>query len=132
MATSFVPLQLDLIDEGVFAQDIDQALADLQDKIARFRKQHGLKSAKAKGKLQIDLEVAIEGDGEEDTFSIKASMKTTLPKAPASVSLAMGGETEDGRMGLFVRKSGSDSSHPEQMKLSTQDGRTITDGEPAE
>lgn len=125
MPTQFVPLTLELIDEGTFLADVNEEVADVQDQMAKFRKQYGPKSAKAKGKLTIELEFSVEGDGEEDAFAVKSSIKTSLPKKPASVSLAMGGETEDGKLALFVRTSGSDKTHPQQLKLATQDGKAI-------
>ena len=124
MATAFVPLSVMLIDEGEFLGDLDLELQDLQEAVAKFRRVYGEKAKGAKAKLTIDIEIAIE-DVDDDAYSVKTSMKATHPKRPASVSIAMGGETDDGKLALFVRKSGSDKTSPKQGKLATRDGRTI-------
>lgn len=124
-ASQFVPLTAGLIDEGQFIQDLDDELRDVQEAISKYRRVHSTKSKSAKAKLTIEIELGVEGDGEEDVFSVKTSMKTTLPKKPASVSIAMGGQDDDGRMALFVRRAGSDDHHPKQLKLATQDGKII-------
>lgn len=124
MATRLVPLTADLIDEGQFLQDINEDLRELQEKMAMFRRTYGSASAGAKGKLVIELEFKIE-NVDDDAYSLKSLIKTTHPKRPANVSLALGGEGDDGKLALFVRQSGSDSDSPEQMKLATRDGRTI-------
>jgi len=123
-ATKFVPLNSRLIDEGEFLGDVDQELRELQVAISKFRRLYGEKAKDAKAKLTIEIEVKIE-DCDEDAYSIKTTMKATHPKRPASVSIAMGGETEDGELALFVRTAGSDKTTPRQGKMFTQSGRTI-------
>lgn len=123
-ATKFVPLSARLIDEGTFLDDLDAELGDLQEAVAKFRRMYGSSSKGAKAKLTVEIELKVE-DTDDDAYSVKTSMKATHPKRPASVSIAMGGETDDGKMALFVRASGSDHSDPRQGKLSTQDGRVI-------
>lgn len=123
-ATTFVPLRSRLIDEGEFMTDLDLELIDLQTAVLAFCKQHGEKAKDAKGKLVVEIEVKCENT-DDNVFSIKTSMKATHPKRPASVSMAMGGTDDDGKLALFVRKSGSDDDHPRQLKLSTKNGRVI-------
>jgi hypothetical protein len=123
-ATKFVPLTCDLIDEGEFLTDLNQELAEIQQAISAFRKQYGEKAKDAKAKLTIDIEVKVE-NVDENFYSVKTTMKATHPKRPASVSIAMGGADDDGKMALFVRQSGSDDEHPRQMKLATRNGRIV-------
>lgn len=123
-ATTFVPLTGELIDEGEFLGDLNLELAELQESIVKFCRLHG---EKAKGAVAcIDIKIAMKVENPDDqAYSVKTSLKSTLPKRPASISLAMGGTDDDGKQALFVRKSGSDDSNPKQMKLATRDGRTI-------
>ncbi len=123
-ATKFVPLTADLIDEGQFLNDLDQELAEVQQAISVFRKAYGEKAKDAKAKLTIEIEVKVE-NVDENFYSIKTTMKATHPKRPASVSIAMGGADDDGKMALFVRQSGSDDEHPKQLKLATRNGRVV-------
>lgn len=133
MATAFVPLTGQLIDEGEFIGDLNLELAELQDAIVKYCRLHG---EKAKGAVAaLDIKIAIKVENVDDqAYSVKTSIKATHPKRPASISLAMGGTGDDGKQALFVRKSGSDESNPRQMKLATKDGRAIDldTGVPAE
>ena len=124
MATAFVPLTGQLIDEGEFIGDLNLELAELQDAIVKYCRLHG---EKAKGAVAaLDIKIAIKVENVDDqAYSVKTSIKATHPKRPASISLAMGGTGDDGKQALFVRKSGSDESNPRQMKLATKDGRAI-------
>lgn len=125
MATQYVPLTPALIDEGLFIEDMNQELASLQSGLVQFLKQYGEKAEKAVAKLTIEIALKVENVNDEGAYSIKTTMKATLPKRPASVSIAMGGVDDHDRMALFVRKTGSDSDTPKQAKLATRDGRTI-------
>ncbi|MCC7334413.1 MAG: hypothetical protein IT422_04935 [Pirellulaceae bacterium] len=123
-ATQFVPLTGQLVDEGVFLQDLNMELADLQDRIVKYVEQFGDNALKAVAKLDIQVALKVENT-DDKAFSVKTTIKTTMPKRPASVSMAMGGVDDGGKMALFVRSSGSDEVHPRQMKLATRDGRVI-------
>lgn len=123
-ATKFVPLTADLIDEGQFLSDLDQELAEVQQAISVFRKTYGEKAKDAKAKLTIEIEVKVE-NVDENFYSVKTTMKATPPKRPASVSIAMGGDDDNGKPSLFVRQSGSDDEHPKQLKLATRNGRVV-------
>jgi hypothetical protein len=124
-ATQFVPLELNLISEGVFVEDINDELQDLQTKLALFHRTYGEAATKATAKLMIEVVLRVENADAEGAFSIKTGIKSVLPKRPSTVSIAIGGVNEDHKLALFVRSSGSDESHPKQLKLSTQDGRII-------
>lgn len=133
MATNFVPLSSRLIDEGEFIEDLDEELGNLQQTLAKYRRKYGDKALKAKAKLVVEIELQISSV-EDQYYSVKTSMKTTEPRKPSSVSLAMEGETQDHKLALFVRASGSDDTDPRQTKFTTRDGRPIdpTTGEPFE
>lgn len=115
-ASVFVPLSSQLIDEGEFLQNLDIELADLQQVLAKYVEQHGEKALKAVAKLQIEITLKVE-NVESDAYSVKTSIKSVQPKRPASVSMAIGGRDDDGKLALFVREMGSDESPPAQGKL---------------
>jgi hypothetical protein len=127
-ATKFVPLSTKLIDEGEFIRELDSELAELQAAHMRFVKKYGGAAWKSTSKLIIELAIKCETvneDSDDHAFSVRASMKATTPKRPASLSMAMSGETATGEPCLFVRAAGSDTSDPKQGKMFTRDGRLI-------
>jgi hypothetical protein len=116
MATTFVPLELGLISEGVFLDRVNHALAELQAGMESFRTEHKDSSQGAKAKLTVEVELVVV-DSKDGGYGIKASYKTSLPKHPAETSLAVAGESQDGRPSLLVRQTGSDRDSPRQGKL---------------
>jgi len=123
MATTFVPLELGLIDEGECLQKADQALGELQGAMMAYRAEHGDQALAAKGSLTLKVTLAIEAG--DQTYSIKAQTTQARPAPPATVSLAFGGESQDAQPRLLVRQSGSDARPPAQAKLCTNDGRRV-------
>jgi hypothetical protein len=116
LATTFVPLSASLIDEGAFLENVNKELESLQRSLVAFVKEHGDKAHKASASLGISIELKLQ-NVESEAYSITTSMKSSIPKRPASVSLAIGGEGEDGQATLFVRQEGSDETTPIQGKL---------------
>ena len=123
MATTFVPLSSELIDEGEFIENLDKELAALQKTLASYVKEHGAKAEKAVAKLSIEISIKVQNT-ESEAYSITTAMKTTIPKRPATVSLAIGGIADDGSATLFVRRDGSDETRPEQGKLFKTHGKS--------
>jgi hypothetical protein len=119
------PLDLSLIEEGRFADEINAGLARLQAAMVRYVKAHGVdKAAKAKAKLQIAVTLQFEGPNAED-FSIKGEMRESVPSRPAVVTRALADWTDSGEPALFVRASGSTKDDPRQGVLATEDGRVV-------
>lgn len=116
MATTFVPLSLDLIQEGQFVLDINTDLQELQRKLIQYVNKHGDAATKAKGKLTIEILIGC-ANPEQEAYGIVTTITQSLPKRPPKASLAMSGEDQDGNLVLLVRNSGSDESNPEQGKL---------------
>lgn len=116
-------LRLGLINEGQLVERIDRDLLRMQQALVEYAELHGENALKAKGKLVIEITAEIT-DKSGDSFGLKATTKTTLPNAPALVSIAIAAEGEEGPR-LFVRASGSDASTPRQQKLCTDKGETI-------
>jgi hypothetical protein len=125
MMARFKPLELVLIEEGRFAEEIDAAMARLQSAMVLYVKRHGVeKAAKAKAKLQIGVTLMFEGPHAED-FSVKGELRESVPSRPAVVTRAVADEMDTGEPALFVRASGSTSDDPHQGVLTTEDGRPV-------
>ena len=117
----YVPLTLNLIDEGLFVGDINKALASLQGHLVAHQEEHGEASKGAKVKLTAEITMGIEHPKDGITF-IKSQIKKTLPAAPPSVSRAMVGETQTEEPCLLVRQTGSGKDVPNQGVLATAAG----------
>lgn len=122
--TQFVPLTVDLIDEGEFQDDFNAELKSLQIALAKFRRQWGEKSKGAKAVLAVKITLSVESH-DDGAYAIKTSIESKIPKRPDTVSLAIEGQDQNDSLALFVRTSGSDRDDPRQSKLATRDGRTI-------
>jgi hypothetical protein len=66
-ATQFVPLTGQLVDEGVFLQDLNLELADLQDAIVKFVEQHGDRAEKAVAVLEVKIQLKVENADDQAT-----------------------------------------------------------------
>lgn len=124
MAKQYVPLTVELVDEGLFLQQINEDLAKLQRELVKFRETYTERAAGSKGKLTIELTVCAEPK-EKDLFSLKSSTKLALPSRPAHTSMAFAGESQDEQPCLLVRASGSTGDSPRQTVLTTRDGRIV-------
>ena len=119
-----VPLEIDLIDEGQFVENINKALCELQEKLIAHVKKYDLRAAKAKASVKAEI-VLVCLDPEQDAYGCVASIKTTLPSAPASATMLMAGETQTGEDCLMCRKSGSAKDTPRQGVFLTENGDRV-------
>jgi len=133
MATKFVPLTLEGIDEGELLTDLDTEFTQLQSRFIAFCRQYREKSEKATAELCIKLTLKCE-DFENNLCSVKAAFTVKPPCRPASVSSAIMDSDDEGDDTLFVQTSGSSFGNPRQRKLATRDGRRVDaeTGEPIE
>jgi hypothetical protein len=120
----FIPLEFDGVDEGRFKGSVNLALAEVQNDLIKFVKKHKEKAKGAKAGVIINITLAKEDKG-DGIFSIKATVQQKRPAVPASLTMAMETEKDDGESALFVRASGSGHDDPKQAVLCTQDGRTV-------
>lgn len=116
----FVELSADLIDEGEFVAAMDEVLGEVMAGLVAYRKKHGDRAKKAKATVTAKIELVCT-DPENGAYVINWKMDQSLPKRPTQSSFAVEGDADT----LFVRNSGSDDSHPSQMKFATKDGRGI-------
>ena len=125
MQKTFVPLDLSLIDQGLFVGHAADEFAKLQAELVAYMKAHGEDAAGAKAKFTIEITLGVEPPVSDDAVSIIAQIKRTMPARPATTSKAIGGECDNGECALFVQASGSSKTPTQQAALCTQDGRSI-------
>lgn len=123
-ATVMKPLTIDMIDEGMFVENLNEELKELQRGLLLYARQHGDDADKAVAKLGVQIALKVES-ASDGVCSIICQIVPVLPKRPPSVSMAMSGTDDEGNLCLFARASGTDDSDPRQLKLATKDGRDI-------
>lgn len=128
MATGnqYVPLTLELIEEGQFREDLDKAIAKAQEQLVQHVEHWQERATKAKAVVEMNLtfEVANVEDG---FFSITPNLKVKLPARPGRTTAAMAGYDRKAKQAvLFVRDTGSTPGDPTQMHLPT----TVEETEP--
>jgi len=109
----FVPLDLDLIDEGHFGEQLLEAFVELQVSAIEHAQEHKKLAKGATCKLTAEITLKCE-DPESEYFSIKTHIKKTEPPKPASVTTAMGQVGQDDKLRLFVKRTGSAKGNPQQ------------------
>jgi hypothetical protein len=124
MSTVFSPLSIEKIDEGEFLDDVNAELLRVQDHMERHRQLYGSDSEKAKATLTISVDLVIV-EPDDGAYMIKAKVAHKLPGRPATTSMALSGETQEGRPAVLVRSSGSDADDPRQGKMFTRAGDAI-------
>jgi len=107
---------------------LNRSFDELQKQLREFVEEHGRESKGAVAEVSIKLKGKVE-DPDDDYYSFKTDIQFKPASEPSFVSRAFGGTSQDGRKVLLVRTSGSDEDDPRQLKLATNDGRTIRDGE---
>lgn len=126
MATKFVPVDLSCLEEGNFLNDANSTFQKLQQDFLKYCEMYGTKADKSKFSMQMEVTVKCV-DQDREIFVIHSDLSYKMPNRPTEVTSAMPEFTDDipPRHTLFVKRSGGDSHDPRQMKLATQDGRTI-------
>jgi hypothetical protein len=127
MATRFVDLTLDLIDEGRLVEDMEAELRKVQAALIKYAREHRDKAKKAKASMTVKIELSLErvGEGEEgDCYVIKSDISKKLPGRPTSLSTALSGHSDDNEDVLFVQAGlGAGDDNPKQKRFATRDGR---------
>jgi len=123
MATgnTFLPLSLELIEEGAFKQALDRYLLKAQGELVEFVELWGERAGKAKAKVEMSIELECQSV-EDGIFTITPRLTLKLPARPPRVTAAMGGHDPNAMQHvLFVRDTGSTPGDPTQMHLPTPD-----------
>ena len=120
----FVPLTLELVNEGNFVDEINEALQEAQGELIKHVEKHELKAKGAKVVLNVKIVMACM-DPEARSYGCAASIKKVSPDRPAIVSMLIASNTQDDKKRLLCRRSGSSRDVPHQQKICTEDGRPI-------
>ena len=125
----FVPLTIDLVEEGELISDFNDSFRDLQTALIDYVAKHGENAEKAKAVITLKVTLGV-ASVHDDQFTVASSLNVTMPKRPTRASLALSAVDDDGVPSLFARASGTTKEEPRQQRLCTEDGRAIgTDGE---
>lgn len=124
---TFKPLTLELVEEGNFLKDADEALHKAQVKLVQHVLDHGLRSKKGKAEIKMTISLEItdvddEGSEPEGMYAITTKIDTKLPGRPSRVTGSFAQEDDNGDLVLFVRDTGSTAGNPRQMKLDLTTG----------
>ena len=123
---SMVPLELSGLDEGRFLEWLSEELENAQSKLCRFVERNGSDAKKAKAKITAIITLCADSPDQE-IYSVKTDIKTTLPGRLPAVTVAMGGFGDDRSPRLIVRATGGDDGDdPTQLKLASKDGRPFS------
>jgi hypothetical protein len=132
MSAPFVELSIDLLNESTYVGEINAKLQEAVQAVLDYRAKYGdfARTAKATVKMQIDI-VCAPRDAEPGQRREASWMVTTKPievakpKEHAKSSVPVCAEGEDGKLKLFVQRSGSRRESPRQGRLTTDDGRAV-------
>jgi len=118
MASTFVELNdLDLIEEGVFMADANNALQKITHGLSDFVAKHGHDAKGAKAELTLKIKLVCK-DPDSEIFAIESKIDQKVPGRPTAVTSAMAEiSPESGRNTLFVRNTGSNADNPRQGRL---------------
>jgi hypothetical protein len=123
-AETYVPLELELIDEGRYLSNVNDALVGLQAGLIEHVKQYQLKAVRAKAVLKAEITLVCI-DPEQGAYACLAQIKTTPAPAPPAASMLMSGKGQTDENCLLCRKSGSSSDSPRQKVFLTETGEKI-------
>jgi uncharacterized caspase-like protein len=123
----YVPIKLELIDEGLFSKQIEIDFGEVQRALINYIAHNGKRIQKGSAKLVIELTVGAAKPKNSDVFSyyVEAKTKKQLPATPPSVSVVLLDLNDDNEDTLFVSSSGGRRDTPLQQVLCTSDGRTV-------
>lgn len=115
---NFVPLTLELIEEGEFIERVREKFREAQVALIDHVAQFGEEAKKAKAKVDVSIEISV-ASRKDNLFAIKPKVKLETPGHPvrATAAFAVKEAGEDGQPMLFVRGSGSTQGDPSQMHL---------------
>jgi hypothetical protein len=123
----FVPLEIEIIEEGGFLLALNKVFQEAQNAIIALKRQHGAdQCAGLKATIQASVEIKLD-PARVTLFQVKTNIKKGLPVRPAVVTL--GQESSNEAPGipaqLLVRAAGSSDTPPQQAVM---DFDAIEDG----
>jgi len=117
MTTKFKELDLDLIQQGEILEQFNKQFAKVQDQVVKHIEKYGDGAAGATAAITLKIELKV-AEITSKTIALLPEIKLTSPPVmPKKKTFAMGGDTQDGRKGLFVGVTGSHEDSPNQAIL---------------
>ena len=119
--SKMVPLELSLLNEGQFKDEMAKAFTKLQQDALTYTKRYPDNAKGQKSKLTIAIELKCE-DPKTEYYSITTNVKVVTPQPPAMVTAGIGDCTQTGELALFVRQEGSSYDDPTQHQTPLLEG----------
>jgi len=119
----FKDLTLGLIEQGDLLVDADEKLSDLQQRLICHVERYGDKADGAA--VELGIKIKIKYKAQHDAYVVVSSVSGKTPSRPDRSTVAMPGETDEGRPTLMVSPSGSRRDHPRQGIIVTDTGEAV-------
>ena len=127
MAT-YVPMSLELIDEGELLNELEHAVQQAGRSLAHFvdTRKDDAKGATCEVTLKLKLKCS---DPEMGVIAASHQVVVKPPQSPSRTTLMLVSETQDGKPGVLVKDGGSDEGDPRQLKFPKGSYKDTNDGE---
>lgn len=126
MASQYIPIDLESIEQGQFMEAFAQALSKFSHDIVKYVAQAEADgdTGKIVGKVSADIVIEYKDKG----FLISTGVATKMPsKVRHGASRAFEeNDPKDGKPCLFAKTAGTDRTHPKQATFCNEDGSTPT------
>lgn len=102
MASKFLPVNLENIEEGGFLRDAENEFRKLQDAIIKHSRKYSSDES-----IKAELSLKVEVSSKDGMFSIRTSIAQKLPGRPKVATSALAEEAEDGKGFTLFAQSGT-------------------------
>lgn len=109
-------LKIDMIEEGLFKDDINKIFANLQKQHGKLVDEWKHNAVGTVSELNIKIKLKCTSH-EDNTFLVGTDIKQKMPCRPARVSMALMDKNEKGDACLYTNSAGSSHTHPNQSVL---------------
>ncbi len=127
MATKFMPVTLEGIEQGEFLKAVREAVKEFGVDFVHCAEEAEAdgKQGKIVGKIVATVQVEYKDKG----YGVSTSVESKLPgKVRTGSSMAFQADNEKGVPCLFAKVTGTDAGNPKQAVLCTGGGRTVDQG----
>lgn len=123
MNNPFVKLSIDRLNDCTFVDEMNRKLAEAEQSLHDYLAKHG--DAVKKAKADVKVKVTLSYDRQSGWGIVTEPMEVVKPKDPPKSTVTFRGRNAEGQPVLFVQRSGSTTSHPQQSRLCTDSGARI-------
>lgn len=125
-AVRYVPLTLDLIDEGRLLSLVNKDFQKMNSDLIALRKLYGLRLDGSKAVLTMKVTLICD-PVDKGHFIIKSQSDVKMPTRPGTLTIADSGMDETDQPCLFVKTTGSSRTHPRQAQMFGDQGEALDD-----